>query len=391
MVPEPELAAEVDDALDQLDGLLLVGGIDVDPGLYGARRHPRTQSPVGDRDRFELALIGAAWERRLPVLGICRGMQLMNVALGGTLYQHLPDVVGHQRHRGEPDSHPLDAEHDVRLADGSLAAQANGTNILHAAVSRHHQGVAQVPAALRTSGWTVDELPVAIEARREGFFLGVQWHPEQQADSPVFAALTCAAVAYREGCVSRPAQGLTPTPKGFWYSRTPTPHPYQLRSETMTSEKTYTVQGMASGHCELSVREEVEEVAVDPALAAFDRAYGRVGGIRDVNERPHAGAIADQRELALADHLKLLAARGHRRAYNVVDDDPAPVADWLPALAEKLAAPKPWRVPRFVGRLFAGEAGAVMMTEVRGASNAKAKRELGWQPQHSSWREGFAR
>jgi len=81
---------------------------------------------------------------------------------------------------------------------------------------------------------------------------------------------------------------------------------------------------------------------------------------------------------------------GERGIYNVVDDDPAPVADWLPALAEKLGAPKPWRVPRFVGRLFAGEAGAVMMTEVRGASNAKAKRELGWQPQHSSWRQGFA-
>lgn len=82
--------------------------------------------------------------------------------------------------------------------------------------------------------------------------------------------------------------------------------------------------------------------------------------------------------------------QGERGIYNVVDDDPAPVADWLPALAEQVGAPKPWRVPRFVGRLFAGEAGAVMMTEVRGASNAKAKRELGWRPQHSSWRQGFA-
>lgn len=206
LVPEPELVAEVNEALDQLDGLLLVGGIDIDPALYGASRHPCTQAPVGDRDRFELALIGAAWRRRLPVLGICRGMQLMNVALGGTLYQHLPDVVGHQRHRSEPDSHPLDAEHDVRLADGSLAAQANATNVLHAAVSRHHQGVAQVPAALRTSGWTVDQLPVAIEARRAGFFLGVQWHPEQQADSPVFAALIRAAVANREGRAGRPVR-----------------------------------------------------------------------------------------------------------------------------------------------------------------------------------------
>ncbi len=91
-----------------------------------------------------------------------------------------------------------------------------------------------------------------------------------------------------------------------------------------------------------------------------------------------------------ADATVAAVEHGERGIYNVVDDDPAPVADWLPALAEKLGAPKPWRVPRFVGRLFAGEAGAVMMTEVRGASNAKAKRELGWQPQHSSWRQGFA-
>lgn len=95
--------------------------------------------------------------------------------------------------------------------------------------------------------------------------------------------------------------------------------------------------------------------------------------------------IADAAEASV-----LAVEHGERGIYNVVDDDPAPVADWLPALAEKLGAPKPWRVPRFVGRLFAGEAGAVMMTEVRGASNAKAKRELGWEPQHHSWRQGFA-
>ena len=81
---------------------------------------------------------------------------------------------------------------------------------------------------------------------------------------------------------------------------------------------------------------------------------------------------------------------GSRGAYNVVDDDPAPVAEWLPALAQQLGAKKPMRVPRFVGRLFAGEAGVVMMTEIRGASNAKAKRELGWSPAHPSWRQGFA-
>jgi nucleoside-diphosphate-sugar epimerase len=81
--------------------------------------------------------------------------------------------------------------------------------------------------------------------------------------------------------------------------------------------------------------------------------------------------------------------RGHRGVYNVVDDDPAPVAEWLPALARELGAKKPMRVPRFIGRLFAGEAGVVMMTDVRGASNAKAKRELAWHPAHPSWRQGF--
>lgn len=95
--------------------------------------------------------------------------------------------------------------------------------------------------------------------------------------------------------------------------------------------------------------------------------------------------IADAAEATVA-----AVEKGERGIYNVVDDDPAPVADWLPALAEQVGAPRPWRVPRFVGRLLAGEAGAVMMTEVRGASNAKAKRELGWRPKHSSWRQGFA-
>ncbi len=95
--------------------------------------------------------------------------------------------------------------------------------------------------------------------------------------------------------------------------------------------------------------------------------------------------IADAAEATVA-----AIEHGSRGVYNVVDDDPAPVAQWLPALAQTLGAKKPMRVPRFVGRLFAGEAGAVMMTEVRGASNAKAKRELGWAPKHPSWRQGFA-
>ena len=95
--------------------------------------------------------------------------------------------------------------------------------------------------------------------------------------------------------------------------------------------------------------------------------------------------VADAAEATVA-----AVENGGRGVYNIVDDDPAPVAKWLPALAEELGAKKPMRVPRFIGRLFAGEAGAVMMTDVRGASNAKAKRELGWRPAHPSWRQGFA-
>jgi nucleoside-diphosphate-sugar epimerase len=95
--------------------------------------------------------------------------------------------------------------------------------------------------------------------------------------------------------------------------------------------------------------------------------------------------VADAAEATVA-----AVERGSRGVYNVVDDDPAPVAKWLPALAQELGAKKPMRVPRFIGRLFAGEAGVVMMTDVRGASNAKAQRELGWRPAHPSWRDGFA-
>ncbi len=94
--------------------------------------------------------------------------------------------------------------------------------------------------------------------------------------------------------------------------------------------------------------------------------------------------VADAAEATVA-----AVEHGERGAYNVVDDDPAPVAEWLPALAETLGAKRPMRVPRFVGRLFAGEAGAVMMTELRGASNAKAKRELAWRPAYPTWRQGF--
>jgi nucleoside-diphosphate-sugar epimerase len=123
-----------------------------------------------------------------------------------------------------------------------------------------------------------------------------------------------------------------------------------------------------------------------PGSAQFEmirkRKFRLVGNGRGVWSFVHIADAADA-TVAAVDH-------GKPGIYNVVDDDPAPVAEWLPALAEKLGARKPMRVPRFVGRMVAGEVAAVYMTEIRGASNAKAKRELGWQPQHPSWRQGFA-
>src|SRR5215218_3048440 len=114
--PDDSVAEYPDGLLDQLDALILAGGADVDPASYGATPHPEVRGTVPERDRFELALAHRALEREVPLLGICRGMQLLNVARGGTLVQHLPDVVGHQDHRHTPG---VFSDHDVRLESGS--------------------------------------------------------------------------------------------------------------------------------------------------------------------------------------------------------------------------------------------------------------------------------
>jgi putative glutamine amidotransferase len=172
--PEPE--ADAGEWLDLLDGLLLAGGPD-----YGV---------VPDRDAFEIALGLEAMERDVPLLGVCRGMQLMNVARGGTLIEHLPDVLGHEDHRLVPGAF---GDHDVRLEHGSLAARAAGT-VTHATKSHHHQGVDVIGDGLEVTGWaTVDELPEALEDPTLRFALGVQWHPEAQADAVEITALVEAA------------------------------------------------------------------------------------------------------------------------------------------------------------------------------------------------------
>jgi putative glutamine amidotransferase len=186
--PDPDVAETADDVLDVLDGLILAGGADIDPASYGAEAHPKTNGTRPERDSFEVVLARRALERDIPLLGVCRGMQLLNVARGGTLIQHLPDDVGHEDHRRVPGSFD-GADHDVRLAEGSLAARAAG-EVDHATKSHHHQGVGQLGEGLVATGWsTLDELPEAIEDPQRRFALGVQWHPEADPASRLIAAL----------------------------------------------------------------------------------------------------------------------------------------------------------------------------------------------------------
>jgi putative glutamine amidotransferase len=188
--PDQAVAADPDLLLDRVDGLLLAGGADVDPSTYGAEPHAETVGTWPDRDRFEVALARRALERDLPVLGICRGMQLINVALGGTLDQHLPDSIGAATHRSVAGTF---SEHRVRLEQGSLACAATGTEAL-TVFSHHHQGIDGLGDGLRVSGWSDDDdLVEAIELPGKRFALGVVWHPEEDEASPVIGALVEAA------------------------------------------------------------------------------------------------------------------------------------------------------------------------------------------------------
>ena len=190
--PDAAVAESPDPLLDRIDALILAGGSDVDPSSYDASPHPETSGTWPERDRFELALTSRALEREIPVLGICRGMQILNVACGGTLLQHLPDVVGHREHRHTPGAF---ADHDARLLDGSLAAAAVGTTQT-TVKSHHHQGLDRLGGGVIATGRSVpDDLVEAIEIPEHRFALGVLWHPEEDERSRVVSALVAAACA----------------------------------------------------------------------------------------------------------------------------------------------------------------------------------------------------
>ncbi|MFL1429678.1 MULTISPECIES: gamma-glutamyl-gamma-aminobutyrate hydrolase family protein [unclassified Nocardiopsis] len=178
-------------AVRALDGLLLAGGGDIDPARYGAERAERTAGVQRARDAAEDALLTAALDRGLPVLGVCRGMQLLNVFRGGSLHQHLPDTVGHDGHRkrtGVFDPHP------VTVAEGTLTARVLGRTRLDVP-SYHHQAVADLGTGVRATAWADDGTVEALEYEGTDTVLGVQWHPEMGTDPSLFAWLTRLAAA----------------------------------------------------------------------------------------------------------------------------------------------------------------------------------------------------
>ena len=183
----------IDETLDRLDGLLFSGGSDLDPELYGQEAHAETNGIVPERDRGEIALLKAALERDMPVLAVCRGSQVLNVALGGDLVQHLPEVVGDEKHRHTPGEF---ADHDVDLAPGTRVQQILGD---HAPVkSHHHQGYGQLGDGLREAARAEDGTIEALEDPSRRFALGVLWHPEAGEDFALFEALIAEAASYRD-------------------------------------------------------------------------------------------------------------------------------------------------------------------------------------------------
>jgi len=183
LAPRPESV----EAVDRLDGVVLAGGPDLDPRRYGAEPDPHTGLPRTERDAAELAVLRRALELGRPVLAVCRGLQVLNVALGGTLVQHLPDSVGHTGHNPRPG---VFGRTDIALDGGSHVATALGATVI--AQCHHHQAIARLADGLTVTGRAPDGTIEAVELAGHPFVVGVQWHPEQD-DPRIFAALVAAA------------------------------------------------------------------------------------------------------------------------------------------------------------------------------------------------------
>ena len=182
----------VEETLESLDGLIFSGGSDLDPELYGQEAHAETSDVMRNRDTAELALLEAALERDMPVLAICRGSQVMNVARGGDLVQHLPDEVGDEKHKHTPGTF---ADHDVSVEDGSRLASVLGERA--PVKSHHHQGFGKVGEGLRVVAHAEDGTIEAVEDPTRRFALGVLWHPEAGEDARLFEELVREAGQYR--------------------------------------------------------------------------------------------------------------------------------------------------------------------------------------------------
>jgi gamma-glutamyl-gamma-aminobutyrate hydrolase PuuD len=185
--------ASAEETLDAVDGLVFSGGSDLDPELYGEEAHPQTDGVVRERDDFELELMRAALARDLPVLAICRGSQVLNVALGGDLEQHVPDRVAADTHKQTPG---VFADHDVEVFGGTKLASIVGDRA--DVKSHHHQGYGALGEGLRESARAPDGTVEALEDPTRRFTLGVLWHPEEGEDLALFEALITEAAEYRQ-------------------------------------------------------------------------------------------------------------------------------------------------------------------------------------------------
>ena len=182
----------VEETLDALDGVVFSGGSDIDPELYGHEPHPETKDVARLRDDAELALLEAALARDMPVLAICRGSQVLNVAHGGDLVQHLPDTLGHERHKHTPGAF---GDHEVAIEEGTRLRELIGDRV--PVKSHHHQGIGSVGEGLRVSAHADDGSPEAVELPGRRFALGVLWHPEAGEDMKLFEALVEESARYR--------------------------------------------------------------------------------------------------------------------------------------------------------------------------------------------------